>query len=250
MDNSKGAKVAELSKQSKTDWLKPVRWGADGPVISPMDQLWNRFDGMYPNRWRAAFANEQAIQNWRDAWSIAFAEEGIAPAELGKGLAACRRLYDWPPSLTEFMKACRPPIDQEVAFDEACKMMAIRYDKVPGREEWSHPAIFWAAHEFGSFELKRTTYDKAKTRWRHCFDKAMADFSKGGDRAVIPPKREELPKPVTIPLTEEERAEKMAKLKAAAGIFTPVAEAPPPSWEDRRAALEKIDRELERRGEK
>ena len=62
--------------------------------VSLMDHLWNRMDGTYPNRWRAAFANEQAIENWREAWADAFSDERITPDEVRSTIAVCRKTYD------------------------------------------------------------------------------------------------------------------------------------------------------------
>ena len=84
-------------------WTEPQDNG-----LSVMDSLFSRFDATYPSRWRAAFTSEQAVANWRDVWAGVFADEGITPVEIQRGLKACLKTYDWPPSLTEFLKVCRP----------------------------------------------------------------------------------------------------------------------------------------------
>ena len=129
--------------------------------ITLMDHLFNRMDGSYPNRWRAAFANPQAIQNWREAWSEAFVEEGITPGEAADAIRNCRRMYDWPPSLTEFLRACRPSVDHESAFYEAVREIAKRQTNT---DHWSHPAIYWAAVTMG-VDLTSNPYATIKNRW-------------------------------------------------------------------------------------
>ena len=73
-----------------------------------MDSLFIRFDAIYPARWRSAFTSEQAVINWREVWAGVFVDEGITSEEIARGLKACLKTYDWPPSLTEFLKVCRP----------------------------------------------------------------------------------------------------------------------------------------------
>ena len=139
-------------------WLAAHRGG-----LSPMDRLFNQFDGMYPNRWRAAFASEQAIGNWRAAWAQAFAEERLTLAGVATALRACRKTHDWPPSLPEFLRLCVLTVEPESAFHEAVRQMFMRHNG--GGDQWSHPAIFWAAAEFGTHDLKSTPYTRAAARW-------------------------------------------------------------------------------------
>ncbi|SCX93260.1 hypothetical protein SAMN05216420_101372 [Nitrosospira sp. Nl5] len=74
--------------------------------VTMMDHLFNKMDAMYPGRWIACYKNETSVQNWRDTWAEAFDDERILPHQVKAGIAQCRKLYDWPPSLTEFLKAC------------------------------------------------------------------------------------------------------------------------------------------------
>lgn len=141
--------------------------------ITLMDHLFNRMDGSYPNRWRAAFASEQAIQNWREAWSEAFIEEGIAPSEVAAAIRNCRRMYDWPPSLTEFLRACRPAIDHESAFYEAVRELRKRSNN---EDQWSHPAIYWAAAGM-EFDLTSNHYSRIKNRWTRALSAELAKRS-------------------------------------------------------------------------
>ena len=93
--------MKNLSK-SETIWLqKHPTLG-----VSLMDHLYSKLDAMYPIRWRSAHPNEISVNNWRDTWAEAFEEENIMPHQIKKGISECRRLYDWPPSLTEFLQAC------------------------------------------------------------------------------------------------------------------------------------------------
>src|SRR5699024_887061 len=137
--------------------------------ISPMDHLYNRLDGMYPNRWRANFQDEIAIQAWREAWAEALDEDGLTFIDIRTGIMNCRRMYDWPPSLTEFLRACRPMLDPEAAFHEAVKGLADRRKGETG--QWSHPAIYHATVVTGQHDMLNSTYGALKVRW----GKALAE---------------------------------------------------------------------------
>lgn len=118
--------------------------------ISMMDHLFNRLDGAYPTRWRAAFPSQQAIDNWRESWAESFNEERLTPDDIKAGLKACRKRYDWPPSISEFIKACRPEINVDAALYEAAQQIRLRSE---GKDKWSDPAIYWAAVKVGEFDM-------------------------------------------------------------------------------------------------
>lgn len=170
----------------RNEWLEPRQVGER--KLSLMDHLFNRLDGMYPNRWRAAFADKSAIQNWTEAWADAFVDEGITPPQIADAVRQCRRLYDWPPSLTEFLKACKPQLDAEAAFSEACEQMRLRDD---GRDKWSHRAVYWAAVEFGTWDLRNASWQTAKARWTRLLTEKLAQQ----DLPEVPPRRDALPAP-------------------------------------------------------
>lgn len=174
-----------LSIQPPNEWLKP-RERLDG--MSLMDHLFNRLDGAYVGRWRSMFLSAQSVENWRSAWVEAFVEDGIRPEEIRVGISACRRLYDWPPSVGEFIKACRPPMDVELAFREAVEQMALRDQ---GRDVWSHPAIFWAASLVGAFDLRNSTWSAIRVRWTRLLQGELAK----GEWPEVPARLDALPAP-------------------------------------------------------
>lgn len=148
-------------------WLTPREDG-----LSAMDRLYSRFDGMYPTRWRASFAGGEAIANWRSAWAEAFAAQDISFDEVGRALAACLREFDWPPSLPEFMRVCRPRVDAQAAWAEAVRSLGVRY--TVGGDTWSHPAIFWAAVDVGSFDVMNQSWKLIESRWRRALERRLS----------------------------------------------------------------------------
>lgn len=163
-----------------------------------MDRLFNRFDGMYPSKWRSSFGSEQAIKNWREAWSIAFTEHGITPNDIAAGLKACSTAFDWPPSVTEFINICKTPVDAESAYYEALQQMNIR--ATTGADKWSHPAVYWAAVKFGTWDLKTSVYSKAKARWGSILDECLRETEKPVPTALIalPSPGETMPDPEKV----------------------------------------------------
>ena len=176
-------------------WLQP-REKLDG--ISMMDHLYNRLDGIYPSKFTANFRDVSAISNWKEAWAEAFADERITPHDVALGLKNCIRMFNWPPSLPEFLKACRPHLEPSVAFFEAVRGMQARSAGKTG--DWSHPAIFYAALAVGQCEMMNQSYQQLKARWEKAFSEQLAL----GQWPEIPPAVEALPAPAR---TEEGKAQ-------------------------------------------
>lgn len=175
--------------------------------ISLMDHLFNRLNGTYPNKFRANFKDKQSIQDWKDAWAEAFDEEGIVPQDVALGIKNCRRMFDWPPSLPEFLRACRPHLEADVAFFEAVRGMQARSKGETGT--WSHPAIFHAAIAVGQYDMLNQAYQQLENRW----NKALASQLALGTWADIPAPALALPSPVD---SKEVRAEGQKKVRELA----------------------------------
>ncbi|KAA1286949.1 replication protein P [Alcaligenes faecalis] len=174
--------------------------------ISLMDHLYNRLNGIYPNKFRSNFKDVQAIQDWKDAWAEAFDEEGIVPQDVALGIKNCRRMFDWPPSLPEFLRACRPHLEADVAFFEAVRGMQARARGEVGT--WSHPAIFHAAIAVGQYDMMNQAYQQLENRW----SKALASQFALGAWADIPAPTLALPSPVDSKAVRAEGQKKVRDL--------------------------------------
>ena len=211
--------MGSLSTVTPSGWLEVRDW-PDGKKGSLMDRLFNRLDGTYPNRWRAAFGNDAAIANWREAWAEAFAEERITPDEIKRGIVECRKRHDWPPSLPEFLRACRPPLDHEASFAEAVKQMRLRHED--GTDQWSSPAIYWAAVKIGDFDLRSMPYQSLKGKWEKALADAMAAIKSGARPNEVPPHRIALPAPGQTSLSPEDVAKRLAAVRAVIAKVTTI----------------------------
>jgi hypothetical protein len=165
-------------------WLRP----AAKLGISLIDHLFNRLDGAYLGKWRKDFPDEQSVANWRESWAEAFDEAGITPDQVKMGLRTVRMRYDWPPSVSEFIKACCPAIDPLLAYQEAIAGLSERSAGRMGT--WSHRAVFWSAMSMKAL-LRSQTYAQVKTPWEHALTVHFAN----GDLPEIQEPRPELPAP-------------------------------------------------------
>ena len=120
---------------------------------------------------------------------------------------------DWPPTLPEFEKLCKPSIDPMVAYYEAVSGVQARANGEVGK--WSHVAIYWAAMPM-AFDLGSQTYSQIKGRW----EKALLDSMDRGEWSEIPQPMIALPAPGKAELSKENAAKMLEKL-GASGVLKP-----------------------------
>lgn len=131
-----------------------------------------------------------------DEWAAGLG--GYTVGEVERGMAALTTAR-FPPTLPEFLALCRPPIDAADAFTEAARNMALR--DAGQNPQWQHPAIFWAAVEFGGYDLRHSGYTPGvRARWERLL---AAELAKGEWRplpVVLPalpaPRRGTKPNPL------------------------------------------------------
>jgi hypothetical protein len=137
-------------------------------------------------------------------WSRELA--GYSGTELKRGLEALAT-KEWPPTLPEFKKLCRRPLDATAAYYEA---VAGTHSRAGGKYgKWSHPAIYWAAMPL-SFELREQTYAQMKGRWEAAFQEQMDK----GEWEEIPQAMVALPAPGKAKTSREEASQRLKELGA------------------------------------
>lgn len=131
-----------------------------------MQLLWDNLDAKYPGQWRSCFkSGPVAIRTWKEVWAESFEREKLAPQHIKAGLVNVTKVCpDFPPNEAQFIRACRlaAVLDPEAAFVEAVAQIGLREE---GRDEWSHPAIYWAAAKIGSFDIRNASWTTIKSRW-------------------------------------------------------------------------------------
>jgi hypothetical protein len=175
-------------------------------MLSAIDRLYGRFATMYMHKWSSHFTSPQLVADWKKAWSNTLISEGITFQMALEGIERCRDKYtDWAPTEGQFVALCRPAVDYEDAFNYAVREMRKRRT---GEDSWPVPAVYWAAVDFGQYELRQASYSQAAARWKKLLDKRL----KPGCPAV-PPFVPQLPPP---PLDADGKAMTSAEARAAA----------------------------------
>lgn len=131
---------------------------------------------------------------------------GYTGAELKRGLDALAT-REWPPTLPEFKKLCRRPLDSTTAYYEAVAGVQARAAGKYGK--WSHPAVYWAAMPL-AFDLGNQTYSQIKPRW----EAALFEQLDKGEWPEIPQPMTALPAPGKTKTSREEAAQRLRELHA------------------------------------
>lgn len=172
-----------------------------------MEHLWQKLDAKYPAQWRACFKG--GIDTWKETWAESFEREGLTPHDIKAGLDNITKVCpDFPPNEAQFIRACQQAgdIDAEAAYCEAVEQLRLREE---GRDNWSHPAIYWAATRIGSFDMRNSTWSSIKGRWSAELKRELANKP----YQPVPEPRVALPAPGQTTLTPEQVAENVARLK-------------------------------------
>lgn len=120
-----------------------------------MARLWDRMAAIYGHRWTSSYGTCSSTAF--SVWLRGLAD--IDPKQLGAGLAKCLERRDikdagrvdpWPPTLPEFRALCLPsPGDLGLPMEDAAYRAA-------ANSNWSlHPAVWEAAKQVGTWELRR-----------------------------------------------------------------------------------------------
>lgn len=177
-----------------------------------MERLFELMLNHYGKRFLDQWANvdpEGLKQHWAQQLAT------LTEAELKRGISRLDQCT-WPPTLPEFRQLCRSAQDYEAAFYEAVREMHRRRD---GLDEWSEPAVFWAAVRMGR-DLSGRPYEQLRNRWREAVDTALADIRSGKLADEVPPARPAmgLPPPAAV-RTEESKAVALDALAALRARF-------------------------------
>jgi len=181
----------QLSTSKQSEWV---------------DRLFARLGAMYGNKFSAMWEG-QSLVAVKDIWREDLAE--FTPDEISHGVASCKT-RDWPPTLPEFVKMCRPAIDYERAFLDATEQMQLRKS---GKDAWPVAALFWAANKLGG-DLERFAYRDISARWAKALDDSHEAVRSGRMPSVIPPRMESLPAPGNTMIDREQATKRIAQLRA------------------------------------
>lgn len=167
-----------------------------------IDRLWQRFIVMYGSKF-ADMWRDLPVDEVKQAWGEDLA--GYTADELKRGLEWCKT-QSWPPTLPQFMTACRPVLDAKSEWAEACEQMRIRLEG-RGQDRWTRPQVYWAAVSIGAFDLNNASWDAISARWKAALANAKTD--------PVPEYRAALPAPGKHVVTREQAKDRMAEIRQA-----------------------------------
>lgn len=142
--------------------------------VADIEALFSEFEALYGVRFADMWQGTD-IAYVKSRWAKALS--GLSVREIKRGLDQCR-FRPWPPSLPEFLGLCRPSPDPEKAFVAAQDLVSRRQY---GEDVWPEKALYWAAVEFGFFDLRSMSWPLAKNRWSRILSE------KRDMEAVLPP---------------------------------------------------------------
>ena len=170
-----------------------------------IDRLFERMVGFYGARFADAWRGTD-IDAVKRIWAQELAE--LTRDELKRGVDSLSQ-HQWPPTLPEFLKLCRPPIDPKADWIEACEQMRIRLHGI-GEDRWSRPQVYWASIVIGSHDLNNHNWESIKTRWIMALKNAKDD--------PIPEYRVQIPSPGKTQTNRVDAAKMVQELGAKVGL--------------------------------
>lgn len=186
-----------------------------------MGWLFAEIHGLFGNSFLDKFRSghiangkDTGIENMKAVWAEKIRTNRMHFGEVKRGLAGCQRLK-FPPSWGEFYELCRPAINVDAAILEAIEQLQRRNQ---GKDEWSHPAIYWAATKVGYHEMTTMTHAQIKPRFAPALETILAK----GDIPEVPAALPALTAPAETPAAPETIAkfrEVLATFKGASGIL-------------------------------
>ncbi len=183
---------SEKSSDAGLDWL--------------FSQLHGLFGAKFTDAWRSGTTvdgRDTGLENMRVVWGEKIRENELKIAEVKAGIKRAE-ILKWPPTWSEFIDLCRPPINVDLAFDEAIRQLAARENDT---DVWSDPAIYWAARAVGEFDMRHLSRDSLKPRFTAALKKV-----KEGPVLPVPPRSIALPEPSVISLARQDNLKKIEEL--------------------------------------
>lgn len=174
----------------------PCSW-----VEALFDRMLLHYGKRFTDQWGGADPG-RLTQHWANELA------GFTPAELSKGYAALEG-RDWPPTVPEFKRLCRPALDVIAAYYEAIEGIQARERGEVG--QWSHPAIYWAAVKIGAHDLKNQSFSQMRERWERAFNEVFSQ----GTWAAIPEPAKALPAPGKTVLSRSDAERRLQELGAS-----------------------------------
>lgn len=181
---------------TRNPWLMPA--GTDGLI--PVQVLWERLLALYGEDWRSRFADDAARVGWQQEAAAVLYARGVRYTMVKQALAKLAEVRSRdrsalpPATVVELADLCLPLIDFEAAFDEARTQAPL--DEL-GMAQWSSPAVYWAARDFGLRRIEGASWSRNKSEWMRVLTNRLAGqicppIPAQAPREALPHKRTEV----------------------------------------------------------
>ncbi len=176
-----------------------------------MLRIWRRMSEIYGHKWASQNGSQPS-----DTWAVALADVTVEQIA-GAFRLLLRDLPEWPPTLPEFVKMCRPSPEAlglppaRDAFQEAARNAhpSCAVDAV-----WSHPAVYHAARQVGLYRIRTASADAVWKEFEHAYAVTVRAVIEGKDLPDVP---KALPAQISRPTEQAEALKRIAAMKAAIG---------------------------------
>lgn len=169
----------------------------------------------YHNQFHAAFGNTELLNTAKKLWLESLAR--FSPDAILKGAKTAIETCEYLPTVHKMIQCCQGAPgshglpDVHTAYIEACQAPSPKAEY-----HWSHPAVYHAGREADWFFLannpERDTFPIFKTCYESLCERVLA-----GEQLPAPEVLA-LPESTETPLSKEENAKRMAKLRAEMGL--------------------------------
>lgn len=155
----------------------------NGEESTLIDELFKRFDGMFPGRFAKLFTSPAQLQNWRNVWATAFEDNELTGEDVAVGLRACQSQCQFVPSVGEFIQLCKPALDFENMFVEAKQQLERRFHHQD--DTWSSPALYWASVTM-SYDILNGSFGTHGKQFKQAYNTAVRKVKSGELSREIP----------------------------------------------------------------
>jgi hypothetical protein len=137
-----------------------------------------RFQAIYGNRFDQMYNEDAALNRGKREWAQSIGN--LTETQILQAIETSKNKCKWPPSIAEFLEFARLDPEQlgllseRAAFAEACRC---RQD--PAEFKWSHPLVYWAAHETGFQTLKNAFESKSQPMFIENYRKFIQQWLNG-----------------------------------------------------------------------
>ncbi|MES2606884.1 MAG: replication protein P [Pseudomonadota bacterium] len=191
---------------------KPAASAAAGrDHIDAINQLFAEFELAYHNQFHKAFAAEGSLALAKKYWLSSLAD--FPPEVIRRAVRHVVQSQQYLPTLAAMIAACEDGASlfglptAEAAYREACLA-----PEPKAEQQWSHPAVYYAAQATGWFALANEIQSAVLPQFEYHYTQLCRRVLRG--EALELPTLKALPATVAAPLSVEDNRKRLQALRA------------------------------------